>query len=158
MSYIKRHIEAAITNPLYQKGAIAVTGARQTGKSTMLSHLLGDIKCVTLDDIRERELAVNSPDEFIKDLGTPVFIDEIQRAPDLLSYIKMTVDSRKEDGLYYLSGSQKFNMMKNMSEILRYGSRGASFKMGNKRCSEKRCYVRGVFRKLCHYGSPEKLL
>jgi len=118
MSYIRRHIEQAITNPLYQKGAIAVTGARQTGKSTMLSHLLGDIKCVTLDDIRERERAVISPDEFLKDWGTPVFIDEIQRAPQLLSYIKMNIDSRKEDGLYYLSGSQKFHMMKDMTESL----------------------------------------
>jgi predicted AAA+ superfamily ATPase len=118
MPYIHRHIESAITNPLYQKGAIAVTGARQTGKSTMLSHLLGGTKTVTLDDLRERERAVLSPDEFIADLGTPVFIDEIQRAPQLLSYIKIIVDKRKEDGLYYLSGSQKFSMMKDMSESL----------------------------------------
>jgi len=118
MSYIRRHLEAAITNPLYQKGVAAVTGARQTGKSTMMTHLLGDMRSVSLDDIREREQAVNAPHEFIRDLGTPVFIDEIQRAPEILSYIKMNVDARKEDGLYYLSGSQKFNMMKNMTESL----------------------------------------
>jgi len=84
----------------------------------MLLHLLGNIKNVTLDDIREREQAITAPDEFIKDLGTPVFIDEIQRAPNLLSYMKIAVDERHEDGLYYLSGSQKFNMMKDMTESL----------------------------------------
>jgi predicted AAA+ superfamily ATPase len=105
-------------NPAYQKGAVAVTGARQTGKSTMLEHLLKGVRHITLDDLRERELASISPDMFIKDIGVPVFIDEIQRSPEILSYIKLVVDTKKEDGLYYLSGSQKFNMMKDMSESL----------------------------------------
>lgn len=116
--YITRHIEKAIVNEAYQKGVIAVTGARQTGKSTMMKHILQGVTHVTLDDMRDRQRAKETPDLFLRDIGTPVFIDEIQRAPELFSYIKMIVDSRKEDALYYLTGSQKFNMMKNMTESL----------------------------------------
>jgi predicted AAA+ superfamily ATPase len=117
-NYIHRHLEKALHDERYLKGVIAVTGARQTGKSTLLETMLPDIPHITLDDLWIRTQAKNDPALFIKGNKAPIFIDEVQRAPEVLSYIKMEVDKIKKKKLYYLSGSQKFNMMKDMTESL----------------------------------------
>ena len=104
-----------------------VTGARQVGKTTMLRHIGALSKCnyVSLDNPIERDLAKNDPLLFLKKYNTPVIIDEIQYAPELLPYIKLAVDEadykkRPNDstGLFTLTGSQLFPMMKNVSESL----------------------------------------
>jgi len=118
--YIKRHLEKVLKNPNYIRGVMAVTGSRQTGKSTLIEEIAKgkDMTSVTLDDINRRELAKNNPKDFLAMSPTPLFIDEVQYAPELFPYMKIHIDKTKEMGAYYISGSQRFNMIKNLSESL----------------------------------------
>ena len=118
--YIKRDIEEAFMRLSKQFKVVLVTGPRQVGKTTMMRKLMegSDRKYVTLDDIVARSLAKNDPKTFIKTYTPPVFIDEVQYAPELFSYIKMQVDEQKVNGDYWLSGSQLFRLMRGVSESL----------------------------------------
>ena len=118
--YIKRHLEKVLRNPDYLRGVMAVTGSRQTGKSTLIDEIARDMEMhsVTLDDVNKRESAKNNPKDFLALFPAPLFIDEVQYAPELFPYMKMHVDKTKEMGAYYISGSQRFNMIKNLSESL----------------------------------------
>ena len=120
MSYIKRDMEEAFLRVSEQFKVILVTGPRQVGKTTMIKKLMegSDRKYVTLDDLVLRDLAKNDPEMFIKTYSPPVFIDEVQYAPELFSYIKIQVDERQQKGDYWLSGSQIFRLMRNVSESL----------------------------------------
>ena len=85
----------------------------------MLKHLAeSDRKYVSFDDAKVRALAKNDPELFFETYGYKLFIDEFQRVPSILLEIKKIVDERDENGLFWLSGSQKFVMMKNVSESL----------------------------------------
>ena len=97
---------------------VLVTGARQVGKSTLLKKKLGDIAYLTFDDPSEVLSARTDPKTFLELHNTPLILDEIQYIPQLFPYIKMDVDSKDTVGLYYLTGSQQFFMMKNVSESL----------------------------------------
>ena len=120
MDYLKRQMEEAILKASKTFPVVMVCGQRQTGKSTMLRHLSeSDRKYVTFDDAKARALANNDPDLFFETYGYKLFIDEFQRVPSILLEIKKIVDERKENGMFWLSGSQKFVMMKNVSESLR---------------------------------------
>ena len=117
--YINRALEKRITTAGEQFCALIVTGSRQVGKTTMLKHLAdADREYVTLDDPIERETAVNEPALFMERHKPPVIIDEIQYAPNILPYIKMHIDTHQNKGSFWLTGSQKFHMMKNVSESL----------------------------------------
>ncbi|MCQ2977832.1 MAG: ATP-binding protein [archaeon] len=98
---------------------LVVTGPRQVGKSTLLESIKPlDMQKVTLDDTVLRDLARNEPKQFLESFKKPLFIDEIQYAPELFPYIKMEVDNDKERGQYWLSGSQAFELMKGVTESL----------------------------------------
>lgn len=101
---------------------VMVTGPRQVGKSTLLQACASDEpiprRYVTLDDLNARDLAVNDPALFLQQWPAPVIIDEIQYAPGLLSAIKVEVDRHKRPGMYWLTGSQKFALMKGITESL----------------------------------------
>lgn len=99
-------------------GSVLVTGARQVGKTTLLQNCLDGISYVTLDDPILLDQAKNEPRTFLSDNRPPVFIDEIQKAPNLFPVLKMNMDKEKSKGMYYLSGSQQFQMMKNVSESM----------------------------------------
>jgi len=116
--YIRRHIENVLTSAINEKGALCVTGARQVGKSTVLRTLFSEHKDLTLDEGRLLRLALSRPEEFFEYFEPPVFIDEIQYAPSLFPYIKIHIDKTGEKGAFVLSGSQRFEMMSNMSESL----------------------------------------
>ncbi|MDR1204439.1 MAG: ATP-binding protein [Peptococcaceae bacterium] len=118
--YIKRHLESVLASPGFLRGVMAVTGSRQTGKSTLIHELFKDrsLNEISLDDIEMRALAKTNPKIFLTRLTTPLFIDEAQYAPEMFSYLKIHVDKTKEKGAFYLSGSQRYNMMKNLSESL----------------------------------------
>ena len=132
MAYIKRFIENTILNLSDTFPVIMVTGARQVGKTTVLRHIAeksqDKINFVSLDDINERTLATNDPKLFLETHKYPLIIDEFQYAPELLHYIKIIVDDLrfkhlndetiKCNGMFYLTGSQKFLSMKNISESL----------------------------------------
>ena len=116
--YIKRHAEKTIDNLSKMFGAIMVTGPRQVGKTTMLKMKTSKIDYITLDDPILRLSAEENSRTFFKDNPPPIFIDEVQYAPNLFPQIKIIVDEEGKKGLFYMSGSQQFRMMKNVSESL----------------------------------------
>lgn len=116
--YIVRTSQDIITNLSKQFKVVVVVGARQVGKSTLLKHCDKNRNYVSLDDLSERELAINEPKLFLENHKPPLIIDEIQYAPNLLSYIKLVVDKSDKKGQYWLTGSQQFHLMKNISESL----------------------------------------
>lgn len=98
---------------------VMVTGARQVGKSTLLRGMLPEgMKYITLDDYVEAERATKDPQGFLEMQGWPLCIDEIQYAPELLRAIKIKVDAYRQPGMYWLTGSQRFHMMKGVTESL----------------------------------------
>ena len=116
--YIHRHLEAMLATASKMFGAVLVTGPRQVGKTTLVRRFASTSNYVTLDDPMQLHAAVEQPATFFKDNTPPVFVDEIQYAPNLFPYIKMKVDEEKAKGLFYLSGSQQFKLMKNVGESL----------------------------------------
>lgn len=117
--YSPRTIEQAITRATSRFPALLITGARQVGKTTLLQHLGGSERTyVTLDDPLVLNLARQDPALFMQRFPAPVLIDEIQYAPELLPYIKMAVDTDRKPGQFWLTGSQQFQLMKNVSESL----------------------------------------
>ena len=116
--YLDRTLENHIKKISNQFKVLLVTGARQVGKSTMLKHCDDKRNYVTLDDYKAREMAINDPELFLQRYKAPLIIDEIQYAPNLLSYIKIEVDNSDRKGQYWLTGSQQFHMMKNATESL----------------------------------------
>ena len=118
MKYINRLAEDVIKKQEKMFKTILVTGARQVGKTTMLKNMKPNINYVTLDDMILNQSAVEDPELFLKRNKPPIIIDEIQYAPNLLRYIKIAVDNSEKKAMYYLTGSQQFNLMKDISESL----------------------------------------
>lgn len=126
--YIKRNIESVVMRLSKGFPVVMVTGPRQVGKTTMLRHINKNINYVSLDNLNARDLAISDPELFLETYKTPLVIDEFQYAPNLLSYIKIRVDEARFDRvfnsgddvnvMYYLTVSQSFLSMKNVSESL----------------------------------------
>ncbi len=117
--FIYRHAEDAVNKLSGMFGAVLVSGPRQVGKTTMLQNMVSDkVGYVTLDDPIALSVAKEQPETFLMDHPSPVFIDEVQRAPELFPQIKIYIDREKKKGQFYLCGSQQFHMMKNVSESL----------------------------------------
>ncbi|MBI9082226.1 MAG: ATP-binding protein [Desulfobacterales bacterium] len=99
--------------------SLAVTGPRQSGKTTLLTQILPDYQYVTLDDPVTRERALADPQLFFDSLREKAIIDEIQNAPDLLSYAKIRIDTQRDrKGMLVFTGSQQFHMIKNLGDSL----------------------------------------
>ena len=113
MPYIKRTLEKKIMEISREYACVLVTGPRQSGKTTMLEHLMeGSARGkVTLDNADERRLAMTDPALFLELHPAPVLIDEVQYAPELFSYIKIKIDEGAAPGSYWLTGSQIFRLM-----------------------------------------------
>ena len=118
MEYITRSIEEHIQKAENTFKAVLVTGARQTGKSTVLKKMFPQKKYVTFDDPFIEQQAKNSTNMFMALNPPPVIFDEVQRVPDLFRYIKIKCDESDTKGLFNLSGSQPFKLMQNVSESL----------------------------------------
>lgn len=130
--YQNRTIEKSLNDSIGHWPVIMITGPRQVGKTTLLNHLVETsnekINYISLDNMLIRAQAKEDPELFLRTYETPLIIDEFQYAPELLSYIKIKIDEARkkemfEDGenvgtLYYLTGSQVFQTMKNVSESL----------------------------------------
>lgn len=119
MSYIKRDLEDKIKALIEDYSCILITGPRQVGKTTVLKELMTeDREYVTLDDLEERKLAKNDPAMFLQLHSTPIFIDEVQYAPELFSYIKIEIDKGAPASSFWLTGSQAFKFMELAQESL----------------------------------------
>lgn len=116
--WIRRDAEGTIRELGKQFPVVFVTGARQVGKTSILAHLFPDLAYVTLDDPARAAEAENSPQDFLKSLKYPVIIDEAQYAPGLFRYIKLVVDRAKQKGQFFITGSQSFTLMQNLSESM----------------------------------------
>lgn len=117
--YRHRTIETFIRKADKQFPVVLVTGPRQVGKTTLLQHMsTEDRTYVTLDDPLLCSLAKEDPALLLQRFQPPVFIDEIQYAPELLPFIKMHVDREHRPGMFWLTGSQHFHLMKEISESL----------------------------------------
>ncbi len=119
--YIHRIMESKLKYLSEHFPVVMVCGARQVGKTTLLNQLKAEneqIQYVTLDYPRVRSLAKEDPELFLQQYQPPLIIDEIQYATELLPYIKIRTDRANKNGMYYLTGSQMFHMMKNVSESL----------------------------------------
>jgi hypothetical protein len=99
---------------------VVITGPRQAGKTTLVRHLTGDqIDWVTLDDPDVRAAAIADPRGFLGGLSRPVFLDEIQRVPELLPYVKNEIDAERDvPGRFFLSGSQNLTLLSQVTESL----------------------------------------
>ena len=120
MDYKKRNLEEKFLRMSSFFKAVLVTGARQVGKTTMLTHLAKKQRrtYVSLDNLAVRNLAQTDPVLFFQRYKPPMIIDEVQYAPQLFSQIKIVCDNSDETGLFWLTGSQQYSMMKNVRESL----------------------------------------
>ena len=122
--YIQRHLEKQVKKASQYYPVVMVCGQRQVGKSTMLYHIKEEERrYVTLDDGNARRLAKQDPALFFETYGYPLLIDEFQRVPSILLEMKRIVDQKAlegedNNGMYWLTGSQKFRMMEHVSESL----------------------------------------
>lgn len=117
--YYERTIEPVIQKISETFPVLIVTGPRQVGKTTLLTHLAeSDRKIVSLDNPMIRAFAKSDPELFLQRYAPPILIDEVQYAPELFDYIKVYVDREKKCGDFWLTGSQTFRMMKRVTESL----------------------------------------
>lgn len=117
--FYERTITDRIRNVSETFPVLLVTGPRQVGKSTILESIIeSGRKKVSLDSPTIRALAKSDPELFLQRYAPPVLIDEVQYAPELFPYIKIIVDERKKPGDFWLTGSQMFKMMENVTETL----------------------------------------
>ena len=135
MKYISRTIEDKLLSMIDNYQVIMITGPRQVGKSTLLSFVSSKmnrkVNKISLDDLILRNQAKEDPELFLRTHEFPLIIDEFQHAPELLSYIKMIVDNDNEkitfgqkeklETMYFLTGSQIFETMNEVSESLAGG-------------------------------------
>ena len=120
MKYIERTLERKFLKMSSFFKAVLITGARQVGKTTILKHLAEGQKrtYVSMDNTMARTLAKSDPVLFFQTYKPPIIIDEIQKAPELFEQIKIMCDESEERGLFWLTSSQQYNMMKNVRETL----------------------------------------
>lgn len=115
----KREIGPAVSRLAAHFPAVVVTGARQAGKTTLLTRLFPDYRYVSLDLPQQAQLAEEDPRSFLERHPPPLLVDEVQYAPRLFRYLKVEIDrNRDANGQFILTGSQKFSLMKEVSDSL----------------------------------------
>lgn len=158
--WIERQITDALKRAARQRPVILLTGARQTGKTSLCQKTFANFHFVSLDLPRVAEEAELSGEQFLRRHATPLIIDEVQYAPALFRYLKATVDAhRRQAGRYVLTGSQKFGLMAGVSESL--AGRVAVFDLHSlsleelERWSRKRAEGRQLLTWMLMGGYPE---
>ncbi|MBW7887473.1 MAG: ATP-binding protein [Bacteroidetes bacterium] len=115
---VKRELTAKIRALLKKFPIVAITGPRQSGKTTLAQLLKPKYNYVNLENLSEREFAVTDPLGFLNTYRGGVIIDEIQNVPELFSYLQTVTDKRKINGEYIITGSQNFLMMERITQSL----------------------------------------
>lgn len=117
-NYLLREIEEVVKDASKYFPVISLTGPRQSGKSTLLKHLFPDYIMFSMKDLNIREFAMNDPIAFLnQETENGMFIDEVQKVPQLLEYIQGIVDNNPERH-FLLTGSSNFEMLQNLTESL----------------------------------------
>jgi len=125
--FIQRQLAPIIKAQQTKFPVLAVTGPRQSGKTTLLKELFSDYRYVTLENPNTRSFASEDPIAFLNQYDQKVILDEVQRVPELFSYIQGRVDESKLMGQYILSGSQNFHLINSITQSL--AGRVALFKL-----------------------------
>jgi predicted AAA+ superfamily ATPase len=108
-----------IARGLFKKyPVVSITGPRQSGKTTLIKYLYKDLPYVSLEDYDERQFAILDPRGFLNRFPDGAVFDEVQRTPEIFSYIQTAVDNRRKNGQYVLSGSQNFLLSESISQSL----------------------------------------
>ena len=115
---IERNIAPKLIEFIKKFPIVSLTGPRQSGKTTILRHILPDYRYVSLENPNNRNFAIDDPNGFLKTYNQFVIFDEVQRVPELFSYIQTKVDEDKIMGQYILSGSQNFLLLSQISQTL----------------------------------------
>lgn len=115
---IPRALQPILTELATKFPVITLTGPRQSGKSTLLKECFPHYKYVSLENPSDRLFAKSDPEGFLTTYPDSTIIDEVQRVPELFSYIQTHVDSKKGEGLYMLAGSHNFLLMQSVSQSL----------------------------------------
>ncbi len=118
MYSIKRHIAPVVERRAKNSKAILLTGSRQVGKSTLFKHLFSGVNQVTFDDDLLLMQAMEDVGLFLMNNPAPLMIDEVQKCPSIFNKLKMVLDNTDEHGIYFLTGSQKLQLMEEISESL----------------------------------------
>ncbi|PSL32548.1 ATP-binding protein [Dyadobacter jiangsuensis] len=127
MTFVARHIEAVIRQHTEKYPVLAITGPRQSGKTTMLKNIFEDYRYVSLENPDNRAFATDDPLGFLREYPEHIIFDEVQQAPGLFSYIQTIVDESRQMGQFILSGSQNFQLLNNITQSL--AGRVALFKL-----------------------------
>ena len=136
--YYKRDIEKSLNRASKSFQAITIYGSRQVGKTTTVTNVFKDFNFVTLDDGEELDLALSNPKKFLEMHKWPLIIDEVQKASNLFSYIKIIIDEQRIEWMknnqnrqlmYVLTGSNQFELQNGISESL--AGRTAVLDMGS---------------------------
>ena len=136
--YYKRDIEKSLNRASKSFQAITIYGSRQVGKTTTVTNVFKDFNFVTLDDGEELDLALSNPKKFLEMHKWPLIIDEVQKATNLFSYIKIIIDEQRIEWMknnqnrqlmYVLTGSNQFELQNGISESL--AGRTAVLDMGS---------------------------
>ena len=125
--FVKRQITHIIKKQQSKFPILALTGPRQSGKTTLLKELFKDYRYISLENPDIRAFATDDPNGFLKEYSENVILDEVQRVPSLFSYIQTKVDESKKMGQYILSGSQNFHLLNSITQTL--AGRVALFKL-----------------------------
>ncbi len=115
---IKRKIESTLRNLAAQYPVVTITGPRQSGKTTLCRAVFPNYKYVNLEALDMRDFAVSDPRGFLEQYNTQVILDEIQRTPQLLSYLQVVIDEKNEPGQFIITGSQQFEVISNIGQTL----------------------------------------
>ncbi|MEE9343724.1 MAG: ATP-binding protein [Gammaproteobacteria bacterium] len=115
---IPRSAQAVLKSLAQSYPALVVTGPRQSGKTTLTQAVFPDKPYVSLEDLDNREFAINDPRGFLSRYPQGAILDEVQRAPDLFSYLQSRLDADKTMGLFILTGSQQFGLISGISQSL----------------------------------------
>jgi predicted AAA+ superfamily ATPase len=115
---LKRDLQKQLLLTAKKMPAIVLTGPRQSGKTTLLKAAFKNYDYVNLEHPPTRTLAINDPDQFLSQYTKGLIIDEVQRAPELFSFLQVLMDKQKKTGQYILSGSQNFLLLEKISQSL----------------------------------------
>ena len=124
---IKRHLENKLASSARNYPVLTVTGPRQSGKTTLVRKTFPKHAYVSLENPDDRKFALEDPRGFLNQFQGPVILDEVQRTPDILSFLQERVDKEDRPGQYVLTGSQNFLLMEKVTQSL--AGRTAIFKL-----------------------------
>jgi len=116
--YIKRDVEVIISKLLKQYPAVVLVGPRQSGKSTIAKNILPKLPYFSLEDLDVREFAQSDPRSFLERFKNGGIIDEVQKLPELISYLQSFLDDKKSNNPIILTGSAQLTLLSNVSQTL----------------------------------------